>query len=329
MQKNSVSSIEYQSTMSPVKVVQDELEKVSNLVEEQLNCCDQAVKPVIDAFTSNRGKMIRPALLLICSFACSDKITDQHITAATVIEMIHNATLLHDDVLDNGMTRRGLPTVNSLFGNEAAVLLGDFVLTRVFNICVSLPANITEIIAHTTQTLCLGELKQIVCSRNSEIDEPEYFDIITRKTASLFTTCCELGAILSGADETDTRALGSYGTNIGMAFQITDDLLDIVGSQERTGKTVGSDAGNNRLTLPVIHYLSNNNSSVAEKDIKNFIDDPSLLIEELFSSGSIDYTIQKAEQFSLAAIENLNGICESDAKKALIDLAEFVLARKK
>ena len=177
------------------------------------------------------------------------------IRIAAIVELIHNATLLHDDVIDGGQKRRGLPTVNSLCGNESAVLLGDFLLSRVFKMCAELKPEIINIIAGTVVRVCEGELRQMAQRQNWQLSESEYIDIITEKSAALFSSCCLLGGLLAGASETQVRSLACFGLNAGIAFQITDDLLDIIGDESKTGKTLGSDVDKNKLTLAVIHLL--------------------------------------------------------------------------
>ncbi len=177
------------------------------------------------------------------------------IRIAAIVELIHNATLLHDDVIDGGQKRRGLPTVNSLWGNESAVLLGDFLLGKAFRICADLGPEITNIIAGTAVRVCEGELRQVTERQNWQLSESEYIDIITEKSAALFSSCCLLGGLLAGAGETQARSLACFGLNAGIAFQITDDLLDIIGDESKTGKTLGSDIDKNKLTLAVIHLL--------------------------------------------------------------------------
>jgi len=273
--------------------------------------------------------MLRPGLLLLsgCSVA---KLTDRHIQVAAIVEMIHNATLLHDDVIDNGLQRRGGATVNSLYGNESAVLLGDFLLSKVFKMCADLQLEIIEIIASASIKTCEGELRQTIQKRDWRLSEAEYIDIITDKSAALFSSSCELGGLLSGADETEIGSLREFGLNVGIAFQITDDLLDIVGDENKTGKSLGSDVDKDKLTLAVIHLLR-----TVDKNERNIIKDrlsnPSLNKEALLAIlnrfGSLEYTRNQGMEFIDKARRSLSSLSQSEAKTALLGVAEFVAGK--
>ncbi|GAG45675.1 unnamed protein product, partial [marine sediment metagenome] len=227
------------------------------LVNEQLASCSESVRPLLEHLNTQGGKMIRPGLVLLSYHSvcdqCEKKTQYEAVRIAAIVEIIHNATLLHDDVIDEGQKRRGLPTVNSLWGNESAVLLGDFLLSKVFKMCADLKPRFQKIIAAAAARTCEGELRQIIQKQNWQLSEPEYIDIITEKSAAFFSSCCSLGGLLADASETEARLLTCFGLNVGIAFQITDDLLDIVGDESKTGKTSGSDVDKNKLTLAVIH----------------------------------------------------------------------------
>jgi octaprenyl-diphosphate synthase len=313
------------------KSIDEELSRVTQLLEKQLGSCPGkvGVGELLDYFNSYRGKMLRPALVLL-SGSCCGELNDEHIRVATIVEMIHNATLLHDDVIDEGQIRRGVPTVNHLWGNESAVLLGDFLLSRVFGMCARLPAAVVEVISAGTMQLCEGELRQIVQKRNWSLSEGEYIDIIKDKSAALFSIACQLGAMLARADKIKTQSLTNYGLNLGIAFQITDDLLDITGSENETGKTLGSDVDKDKPTLPLIHLLGTlseaecvevierlNDSQINKLDISQMLD----------KTGSLSYSQSKAKEFITQATDSLECLDESKFKEALTKTAEFVLAR--
>ncbi|MHC4482701.1 MAG: polyprenyl synthetase family protein [Planctomycetota bacterium] len=246
---------------------------------------------------------------------------------AAIVEMIHNATLLHDDVIDEGQRRRGEPTVNSLWGNESAVLLGDFLLSKVFKMCADLKPEVTRIIAATTLRICEGELRQIVQRQNWQLSESEYIDIITEKSAALFGCCCHLGGLLAGASEAQAGLLTSFGLNTGIAFQITDDLLDIIGDESKTGKTLGSDVDKNKLTLAVIYLLRQMNGkgkAVVKSGLRAAQKGKGALAEMLRSHGSLEYAQNRAQEFVAKAIAALADLEESSAKEALIETAKFV-----
>jgi octaprenyl-diphosphate synthase len=315
------------------KCVDKELSSVKELLEKQITSCPGKVGigELLEYVGSYRGKLLRPALVLISGSSCGD-LNDKHIHVAAIIELIHNATLLHDDVIDKGQIRRGVPTVNHLWGNESAVLLGDFLLSRVFGMCAQLPAAVVEVISAGTMQLCEGELRQIVQKRNWRLSENEYIDIIKDKSAALFSIACQLGAMLTQADERIIQSLTNYGLNLGIAFQITDDLLDITGIESEAGKTLGSDVETSKPTLPVIHLLKTLNED-KRKEVVEKLNDCQTGKQDIFQllgkTGSLDYARNKAEEFITQATDSLEDLDESKFKEALIKTTEFVLARVK
>ncbi len=319
----------HQDISQAYELISDELHKVKEVIDGQLAGADEPTKQLLDAFGKNGGKMIRPALTLLSGRACG-KVTDEHIYTAAIIEMIHNATLLHDDVIDDGKTRRGFATVNSLWGNEAAVLLGDFLLSKVFGMCASLDKEVMEIISGATMKTCEGELRQILNRFNWRLSEDEYIDIVTNKTAALFTACAQLGAILAGGGKKEQQALACFGCNSGIAFQITDDLLDIVGEETKTGKTGGNDVDKNKLTLPVINLLANTPENQKGELIKKLVaagDSRRAFAEILKSNGSIEYSFERAKQYISKATSELSPLSGSPAKDALVKTAGFITER--
>ena len=318
-----------QSKVPAFRLINNELGQVKKLLNEQLADCSDSVSRLAKHLNTWGGKMIRPGLVLLAGKAVS-KITDKHIRIAAIVEMIHNATLLHHDVIDEGQRRRGMPTVNSLWGNESAVLLGDFLLSRVFKMCADLEPRFQKIIAAATARICEGELRQIIQRQNWQLSESEYIDIITEKSAALFSSCCCLGALLAGAGEAKTQSLSDFGLNTGIAFQITDDLLDIVGNESKTGKTSGSDVDKNKLTLAVIHLLrtvDEREKTVVIEKLNTVGKSKAALVEMLRHHGSLEYAHSRAQEFTAKAIESLSGSQESGAKDALIETARFVGCR--
>jgi octaprenyl-diphosphate synthase len=317
--------------LSAFRLINDELCRVKESIAEQLvpTGQDESISRLVVHLNSCAGKMIRPGLVLLAGRAVG-QITDEHIHVAAILELIHDATLLHDDVIDDGQKRRGAPTVNTLWGNEAAVLLGDFLLSRVFKMCADLRPQVSKIIADTTARICEGELRQIVQKRSWQLSESEYIDIITEKSAALFSSCCHLGGLLAGASEVQIRSLSEFGLNTGIAFQITDDLLDIIGDEGKTGKTLGSDVDKNKPTLAVIRLFDD----VDEREKRNLRsklnawgENKELLVEALRSHRSLQYAHSRAQDFVAKAIESLTGLSKSNAKDALIRTAEFVADR--
>jgi octaprenyl-diphosphate synthase len=307
------------------KLVANELEQVRRIIFEQTDtlCRDKSLGRLVRSFNVRSGKMIRPALLLLCG-ACFGQITDEHIQIAAVMELLHNATLLHDDVIDEGQIRRGQATVNRLYGNEAAVLLGDFLLSRVFKMCSFLESEIIKTISATAARICEGELRQTVHKRDWNLSQAEYIEIITEKTVALFSTCCRLGSHLAGAQESQAQSLSDYGSNFGIAFQIADDLVDIAGDENKSGKTLGSDADKNKPTLPLIFMLSRLNEKKKTELIKelNAERSNSRKIKRLFEDCcGIEYVREQIQIFVNNAVEAIVDLPDSEAKKALIETA--------
>jgi octaprenyl-diphosphate synthase len=322
------------------RLIDHELKQVTELINEQLSAPVGAgdINRLLEYLSGHSGKMIRPGLVLLSYRAILDvpsekKMQNEAIRVAAIIEMIHNATLLHDDVIDEGQKRRGLPTINSLWGNETAVLLGDFLLSKVFKMCAESEPRVAKVISAAAVRLCEGELRQVVQKQNWHLSESQYIEIIAEKSAALFSSACYLGGILAQGNEGQARSLADFGLNAGIAFQITDDLLDIVGDESKTGKTLGSDVDKNKLTLALIHLLrvveekEQNaiiNSCLEGKDSQN---DKSILVEILKRYGSLEYAQNRAQEFITAAVQSLAGLKHSDAKDALIATAEFMTGR--
>ena len=322
------------SKMLPFGLIGEPLNRVKALINEQLTAPPRAgnINRLLKYVRGRTGKMIRPGLVLLAGRCCGH-ITDEHIRVAAIVEMIHNATLLHDDVIDEGQKRRGRATINSLWGNESAVLLGDFLLSRVFKMCAELKPQVARVIAAAAVRLCEGELRQVAQRCDWQLSESEYVYVITEKSAALFSSCCYLGALLAQATERQARSLADFGLNAGIAFQITDDLLDLVGDEGRTGKTLGSDVEKHKLTLAVIHLLravderqksTLVNSYLERKDTRY---DKDALAEMLDRYGSLKYARSRAQEFVAAAIRALADLKQSDAKSALIKTAEFMASR--
>ena len=328
--------------ISVFRLISEELNLVKKLMDEQLTVRNPStsehkkalkyIDQLLESLRNRYGKMLRPGLVLLAGKCCGPIIND-HFPVAASIEMIHNATLLHDDVIDDGKRRRGQPSINSLWGNESAVLLGDFLLSRVFRICADLETNIARIIATAAVRLCEGELRQIVQKQNWQLTESEYIDVITEKSAVLFSSCCHLGGLLSGADKSQVQKLSDFGLNAGIAFQIMDDLLDIIGDEKRTGKTLGRDVNKCKPTLAVIHLLKTVDDLKRNELINKYLEagncppDMEAFANILEESGSLEYTRNRAQEYVGKAIESLKGLDEGEAKIALIETAKFMANR--
>jgi octaprenyl-diphosphate synthase len=241
-----------------------DLEEVERILAGTLVSRSPRVAAVIDHVGHYRGKRLRPLLLLLTARACG-KVTPEHHILAAVVEMIHTATLVHDDILDEARVRRHMPTVNAAWGVPASVLLGDHLFSRAFHLAASVDARACRLIGEATNKTCEGELRQGLERGNLDLTEAEYFEIIQGKTAELIACCCRLGAIYAGARPEVVESLARYGLHLGVAFQIADDLLDLVGEEAKTGKSLGTDLEQQKLTLPLIRLLGSPAAGVAER----------------------------------------------------------------
>ena len=307
------------------------LERVERIFDDELAGEVDVVNNLCAHIRQYRGKMLRPALLLLTGEACG-RVTREHHVLGSVVELVHMATLVHDDVLDEADLRRRCTTINRLHGNEAAVLLGDYLISHAFHLCSSLDSQYaSRLIGSTTNTVCEGELMQVFHRGDYDLSEETYFEIISRKTASLVATCCILGSRFAGADPAVIAAAERYGMSVGVAFQIIDDVLDLQGTEQETGKTLGRDLDKEKLTLPIIHYLR-----TADRDVKaealavmnNGHQDRAERIARMVSqSDSVRYAYHKARHHVRVAVEALAVFPDGDAKDSLTAMAEFIIDR--
>lgn len=298
-----------------------------------------------------RGKMLRPMLVLVSGLASAPEqdLTESHLIVATVVEMVHMATLVHDDVLDEAQVRRGGGTINHLRGNEAAVMLGDYLISHAYHLCSKLGSTAaSRVIADTTNTVCEGELLQLANRGNAGLDERTYFEVIGRKTGRLCGACCRLGSSLSDVPRDVADRMEGYGEKVGVAFQIVDDLLDLVGSEDTVGKTLGKDLQKGKLTLPLIHFLKSAEGpqkrellalleQLAQKDGTgpgrgaNPPLDPAQVQRirgMLIANHSVDYASRRANQLIEQAKALLEPLGDSPARAMLLSIADAVLTRK-
>ena len=311
-------------------LIQEERQQVRQRIDELLCIPDEQIQKCLEYLSQTQGKMIRPTLVLL-SGMCVGKIRREHIDLAAMVELVHRASLLHDDVIDSADIRRNKQTANALWGNTAAVLLGDFLLSRAFFLGTSIKTNgAADILSQTAQELCCGELKQNFWKNRWDISQEQYYQVIEAKTAALFKSSCCLGAMASNASLKQIEAMGQFGLHLGIAFQITDDLLDIIGTQKQAGKTLGTDLGQGKLTLPIIHWVHEN-----EEEIKTRIAqleqgfDQHILVEQMAESGSIDYAFVQVREQIMRAKESLKEFHQSPAKESLNDLADGIAHRLK
>ena len=236
------------------------LARVATAIEAELHSDLPPVQTLCEHLEQYRGKMLRPTLVITTALACAgrdDHVPDAHVTVGAVCELVHLATLVHDDVLDEAESRRGGSTIRKLHGNEAAVILGDYLIASAYRLCSTLDTQATALlIGEVSKALCAGELLQLHHRDDYSIDVPTYFEILERKTASLIAAACRLGARHAGADQSQQDDMAAFGLDLGVAFQIQDDLLDLTGDPAVIGKPVGADLAKGKLTLPLIHHLA-------------------------------------------------------------------------
>lgn len=312
--------------------IADELALARRRFDDELAGNLPFVNDLCDRVQGYRGKMLRPTLLLLTAKACQN-ITDAHLTLAAVVEMVHVATLVHDDVLDVAHTRRMRQTVNATDGNQTAVLLGDYLISHAFHLCSSLSDTwACRHIGAATNTVCEGELMQIHHRGDLGLSQARYLDIIRRKTAALTATCCALGARYAGADERTVAAWERFGDDVGVAFQIVDDVLDYMGSEEQMGKTLGSDLELGKPTLPVIHAMTQAQGPI-RVELAAVLGGRSSISRDhmrdlLTQSGSIDYAYHIADRFVSSAREHLDSVDPGPATDALGRVTDFILLRQ-
>ena len=308
-----------------------DLAQVDEVLRDELQSRYPFVNTLVDHVACYQGKRLRPALLLLVAQATGN-VCQAHLVLAAVVEMIHTATLVHDDVLDRAVVRRHKATVNSEWGTETSVLLGDYLFTHAFHLAASLDSTLAcRLIGHATNVVCEGELHQIHQRGFLELSEDEYFEIIEGKTAELCAISCQLGAHFAGAPPAIAAAMERYGRNLGMAFQIADDLLDLVGEERNSGKSLGTDVEQQKLTLPLI-WLMRHGSSDAVRSLGRILSGAGTgKVEQLRSlledSDALNYTRGRAEQFAAAARAELGDLRDSAAKHVLARLTQLVVQR--
>jgi octaprenyl-diphosphate synthase len=310
------------------------------LVEEefhrQLSSQIQVIDYLSEYIRSSGGKRVRPALLVLASYAAGgDGESLSVIRLAAVMEMLHTATLVHDDIIDNADVRRSRPSVNARFGNQAAVLMGDWLYMSAFESSLrERSLRILDILTRLTRMMTEGELLQLSSLGKVDVTEEAYFEILRRKTAYLFSACCEVGALLGKADDRIVDALSEYGLNLGMAFQLADDVLDFTSDESVLGKAAGADLVEGKLTLPLI-LLKDSDPAVAEQLEIVMIDrsyegvSRSRLLSKLDRSGAIEASRRRAREFAGAARKNLDVLPQTEYRVALDAFASFVVERSR
>ena len=315
----------------PLSVIAADMQAVDAAIRTQLHSDVALVSQIADYIISAGGKRIRPALVLLMAKAWGYQGED-HYKLAAVVEFIHTATLLHDDVVDESDLRRGRKTANAMFGNAASVLVGDFVYSRAFQMMVSVNSmRVMQILADATNVIAEGEVLQLMNMHDPDVTEERYLQVIRSKTAKLFEAATELGSLIAGAPEQQVAAATEYGRSLGTAFQLIDDVLDYSGDSSAIGKNVGDDLREGKPTLPLIYLMQHGTSQqrelvracIANGDEAHF----DQVLAAITSSGALDYTRRQAEAARDRAIEAINGLPSGTGKEALQSLANFAVDR--
>ena len=317
-------------------LVGSDLAAFERIYRDELASERPAVRDVRDHVARYRGKRLRPTLVLLAGHACGG-VTDAHRTLAAVVEMVHAATLVHDDVLDDAAVRRHVATVHTRWSVNTGVLFGDFLFTHAFHLAATVDAAACRAIGAATNAVCEGELTQVHERGNADLSEADYFAIVRGKTAALTGVAAELGAVYAGpkghagADGVTVAALRAYGEDLGVAFQIADDVLDLVGTERRTGKTLGTDLSQGKLTLPLIR-LRDSLPPAGRADLVALLSEPpadaaETLVPRLRDSGALASARRTAERFAAEAAGRLAVLDDGPAKGLLAELARYAVGR--
>lgn len=310
------------------KAVEQDFSSVNELIIENLHSNVGLVENIGHYIVDSGGKRLRPVVVLLSALANGYR-GDEHLSVAAVIEFIHTATLLHDDVVDVSALRRGRETANQQWGNAPSVLVGDFLYSRAFQMLVDLgDMEIMRVIADATNVISEGEVQQMANAGNSSIDENTYYEVIYRKTAKLFESAAQIGAILASAEQ---QAMADYGKHLGLAFQIIDDVLDYQGDVSTIGKNIGDDLAEGKMTLPLIHARDHLEApqrqvicqAIESKNADNFAE----ILSAVQSCGSLDYSVEQAKVHAELARKALISLPNSQFKTVMEDLAYFSVSR--
>jgi len=325
-----ISTLELSEIYKPIR---SDLDRFHKLLQEELSSKDKFLQEIQSHLMQISGKHLRPALAIL-SARISGNTSDVPVRLAIAIELLHTATLIHDDIIDGSMLRRNQPSVNARWGIEVSIICGDYLYSKAFSILASMEdPNINKMFAACAKTMCEGEMKQVETRKTLAMTEAEYTDIIHKKTASLFQAACAVGAYVSKKSIPEVAALGDYGKNLGLAFQLTDDILDIVAKDETLGKKAGLDFEKKDPTLPLIYMyqtlaprrgeidaLIHATNGQAEQSFQK--------IKELcVQSGAVERCIRRAKDHATAAHDNLKHFPDSPYKKSLTDLVDFTVQR--
>ncbi len=314
------------------QLASDDMQAVDALIRESLKSDVLLVSQVSEYIVTSGGKRLRPLIVLLAAKALGYS-GRRHINAAAIVEFIHTATLLHDDVVDHSNRRRGRDTANAVFGNQASVLVGDFLYSRAFQMMVDIDLMpVMQILANATNTIAAGEVMQLMNVHDPDVTEESYRQVIYRKTAKLFEAGAQISALLADRDPADEVAMIAYGRHLGCAFQLVDDALDYDASPDELGKNLGDDLAEGKPTLPLIYAMAKGSAAdklLIQRAIKDDgiekLDEIQAIIE---ATGALQYTTDRAQEAADLAVDALTGIPDSQYKESLVAIAEFAVNRR-
>ncbi|MDE2260674.1 MAG: octaprenyl diphosphate synthase [Betaproteobacteria bacterium] len=314
------------------RLIEEDMVEVDRVIRQRLHSDVALVRQVSEYIIRSGGKRLRPVLTVLAAKALNYRGTHHH-TLAAVVEFIHTATLLHDDVVDRSEMRRGKTTANELFGNAASVLVGDFVYSRAFQMMVSVDdMRVMQVLADATNVIAEGEVLQLLNCHDPDVDEARYLQVIRFKTAKLFEAAARLGGILADASEATQEAMATFGARLGTAFQIIDDVLDYSGDLSETGKNLGDDLAEGKATLPLIFVMREGTAEdaaiIRHAIVEGGVGEMEAVVHIVQKSGALDYARRCAERESVAACAALNTVVPpSDYRTALEQLAQLAVHR--
>lgn len=328
---NSVKSV---STIDSTNIlVADDMRALDQAIRSHLSSDVALVNQISDYIIGSGGKRLRPMLLILATRACGYQ-GKQHTLLAAIIEFIHTATLLHDDVVDESERRRGKLTAHAVFGNAASVLVGDFLYSRSFQMMIEIDSmRVMQILSSTTNTIAEGEVQQLLNIGDPEVDEATYMEVIRNKTAKLFEAACQLGAVLTGKDEATEMALARFGRQLGLAFQIADDCLDYEADSETMGKNLGDDLAEGKPTLPLIYARAR-----ASREQREFLDavirdgdieELPRVLEIIHATNALDLAHRRAEEISVEAASCLDALPDTAFRQAMLDICTHAVNRNR
>lgn len=316
------------------ELVETDLARVEEAFSSNLKTGVELIPTVVDYVIRSGGKRLRPMLMILTSRLCGYQ-GDNHILLSSVVEFIHTATLLHDDVVDSAELRRGLKSANSVWGNEASVLIGDFLYSKSFSMAIEAGSmKILKVLSDATTDMAQGMVFELIKTNDIEITEEDYIKVIVDKTAVLIAAASQVGGLLGGVDAEREETLRSYGMNLGIAFQLMDDRMDYMSTEESFGKTIGTDLQEGKITLPLIKALREC-SDEEKDDLKKLVGAESIDEKDLQMAlrlinkyKGLDYTLEKAQNCAKMAKGNLNIFDDSEEKEALLTIADYVIERE-